>query len=63
MLQSQDAANPWHKEEEKMDTSQHAQNRQTHEKHTDELSLPQAKLYRNAKNNVKNKRTKLKARL
>ena len=41
MPQSQFAANPWHQQEEKRDTNQHAQNKQTHEKHADQLSLPQ----------------------
>ena len=43
MPQSQVVASPWHQEEEERDTNQHAQNKQTHEKHTDQLSFPKAK--------------------
>ena len=42
MPQSQVAANPWHIEEAEWDANQHAQNNHTHEKLTDQLSLPQA---------------------
>ena len=42
MPQSQTAANPRHKEEEKKDKNIHAQNKQMHEKHKDQLPLPQA---------------------
>ena len=31
--------NPWHQEEEERDTNHHEQNRQTHEKHIEQLSL------------------------
>ena len=41
--QSQVAANPWHKMEGERETNQHEPNKQTHEKHTDQLSLPQAR--------------------
>ena len=36
--QSQVAANPWHHKEEENDKNQHAQNKQTYQKHTDQLS-------------------------
>ena len=41
--QSQTTANPRQHEEEKNDKNQHAQNKQMHEKYTDQLPLPQAK--------------------
>ena len=40
MTQSQDAANHWHQEEEKKDRNEHMQNKQMHEKHVDQLSVP-----------------------
>ena len=43
MPQSQTAANPRHKEEEKKDKNIHAQNKQMYEKHKDQLPLPQAR--------------------
>ena len=43
MPQSQTAANPGHKEEEKKDINIHAQAKQIYEKHKDHLPLPQAR--------------------
>ena len=43
MSQSQVVANPWHLEEEEIDTNQHAQDIQMHEKHADQPSLTQAR--------------------
>ena len=41
--QSHVAANLLHQEEEERDTNQQVQNKQMHEKHTDQFSVPQAK--------------------
>ena len=41
--QSQVAANPWHQEEEERNTNQHMQNKQMHEKLTEQVSRPQAR--------------------
>ena len=43
MPQSQTAALPRPQEEEKTDKSKQAQTEQTHEKHQDQLSIPQAR--------------------
>ena len=41
--QSQAASNPRRQEEERKDKNQRVQNKQMHEKHTDQLPLPQAR--------------------
>ena len=40
---SQVTASSSHQGEEERDTNQHTQNKQTHEKHTEQLSFPQAR--------------------
>ena len=40
---SQTVANPRHQEEKKKDRNIHAQNKQMHEKHKDQLPLPQVR--------------------
>ena len=54
-------ANLWHQEEEERDTNQHAQNKRTHEKLTDQLSLPKSRQSQSWKD-WKDTRTKHKER-
>ena len=53
MPQSHVAANLLHQEEEERDTNQQVQNKQMHEKHIDQFSVPQAKDWKTKRQNTR----------